>query len=139
HHRREHPGQRRLLHGFLGVPAPFPVRMPMQEFIADHVLENADAHARAFADAAPFRHVVIDDFFAAQYAAMLDGEFPPFERGDARTENGDLGNKSTIERIRELGPSFRALDDLIRSREFLDLVGRLTGIDELLYDPWYFG
>ncbi len=27
----------------------------------------------------------------------------------------------------------------MQSRDFLDLIGRITGIDDLLYDPWYFG
>ena len=111
----------------------------MQQFIAGHVLRDADALGRAFASADPFRHIVIDDFLSAEYVARIDREFPEFERGNARTENGDLGNKSTIEKIRGLGQSFAALDDLIQSRAFLDLVGRLTGIDDLLYDPWYFG
>ena len=111
----------------------------MDTLIAAHVSRDADRHVRAFADALPFRHVVIDDFLAPGCAAALDREFPDFERGNARTEDGDLGNKSTIERIRGLGHSFAKLDDLIQSRAFLDLIGRLTGIDDLLYDPWYFG
>lgn len=111
----------------------------MAPIIAEHVLKNADAHGQAFVNADPFRHVVIDDFFDASYVAQVDNEFPHFERGNARTENGDLGNKSTIEKIRGLGSSFSRLDDLIQSREFLELVGRLTRIDDLLYDPWYFG
>ena len=41
----------------------------------------------------PFRHVVIDDFFAQQYCADLLAQFPPFERGNARSEAGELGNK----------------------------------------------
>ncbi len=111
----------------------------MHTFIADHVLRDADVYGAAFANAAPFRHVVIDDFFSADYVARIDREFPPFERGSARTENGDLGNKSTVEKIRGLGASFEGLDDLIQSPAFLALVGKLTGIDDLLYDPWYFG
>ena len=111
----------------------------MTPIIAEHVLKNADAHGQAFVNADPFRHVVIDDFFDASYVAQVDKEFPDFERGNARTENGDLGNKSTIEKIRGLGSSFSRLDDLIQSREFLELMGRLTRIDDLLYDPWYFG
>ena len=111
----------------------------MDTLIAAHVARDADRHGRAFAAAVPFRHVVIDDFLDADRAAALDREFPDFERGNARTENGDLGNKATIEKIRGLGASFAALDDLIQSKAFLDLVGRLTGIDDLLYDPWYFG
>jgi hypothetical protein len=69
----------------------------------------------------------------------LLADFPKFERGNSRNEAGELGNKSTIERVLELGPSYRELDELVKSREFLDLIGTITGIDELLYDPWYFG
>jgi hypothetical protein len=87
----------------------------------------------------PFRHVVIDDFFDAATCARLLAEFPPFERGNARNEAGELGNKSTVERIRGLGPTYASLDDLIRTHDFLDLISRITGIPGLLYDPWYFG
>lgn len=103
------------------------------------VSAQADAHAASFARRDPFRHLVIDDFLDADYAQRLLGDFPPFERGNARNEAGELGGKSTVERIRELGAPYAALDDLIQTREFLDLVGRLTGIPELLYDPFYFG
>ena len=95
--------------------------------------------AAKFRERDPFRHVVIDDFFAPAFCAELLGGFPPFERGNARNEAGELGGKSTIEKIRGLGPAWSALDDLVQSRGFLDLIGRITGIPNLLYDPWYFG
>jgi hypothetical protein len=100
---------------------------------------RADNLAAQFQRRDPFRYVVIDDFFDAATCARLLEEFPPFERGNARNEAGELGNKSTIEKIRGLGTSYAALDDLIQTREFLDLVGKITGIPNLLYDPWYFG
>ena len=103
------------------------------------VLAATDAHAAAFARRDPFRHVVIDDFLAAGYAAQLLAAFPPFEQGNARNEAGELAGKSTVERIRALGAPYAALDDLVRSRDFLQLVGRITGIPGLLYDPFYFG
>ena len=103
------------------------------------IAARANALAAQFQRREPFRHVVIDEFFDAAACTRLLEEFPPFESGDARNEAGQLGNKSTIERIRGLGPSYKALDDLIQTREFLDLIGRITGIPELLYDPWYFG
>ncbi|MGH7330624.1 MAG: 2OG-Fe(II) oxygenase, partial [Polyangiaceae bacterium] len=99
----------------------------------------ADMLAARFRKREPFRHVVIDDFFTREYCAQLLAQFPPFERGNARNEAGELGNKSTIEKIRDLGPAFATLDDLVQSRAFLDLIGRITGIDNLLYDPFYFG
>ena len=114
------------------MPPPVPIVDPR------HVAD-ADAIARRFATAEPFRHVVIDDFLEPSYAARLLAEFPPFERGNARNEAGEIGNKSVVEKIRELGPAYAALDDAIQTPEFLDFVGRITGIPALRYDPWYFG
>lgn len=107
--------------------------------LAPHVLAQVQRHATAFARREPFRHVVIDDFFTPDVAAALLADFPPFERGNARNEAGEAGGKSTVERIRGLGTPYAALDDLIQTRAFLDLVGRITGIADLLYDPFYFG
>jgi len=107
--------------------------------IDPRTVARADDYAAAFARREPFRHVVIDGFLDADYAAQLLQDFPPFERGNARNEAGELGGKSTVERIRELGPSYASLDDLIQSRVFLDFIGRITGIPALLYDPYYFG
>lgn len=101
--------------------------------------ERAPVLRTQFRSAQPFRHLVIDDFLAQPFVDALLAEFPAFERGNARAEDGSLGNKSTVERIRELGPAYSTLDDLIQDRAFLDLIGQLTGIDDLLYDPWYFG
>jgi hypothetical protein len=107
--------------------------------ISPHVRADASAYAQRFVRREPFRHVVIDEFFAPDYAAQLLAEFPPFERGNARNENGEIGNKATVEKVRGLGPAYSALDDLVQSPALLSLVGRLTGIPDLLYDPWYFG
>lgn len=97
------------------------------------------ALARSFAQGDPFRHVVIDGFFAEEFLSRLLAEFPPFESGNARNEAGELGQKSTVERIRGLGSAFAQLDDQIQTPEFLQLISALTGIPELLYDPHYFG
>lgn len=103
------------------------------------VIADAERHAAAFARRDPFRHVVIENFFTPDYAASLLAQFPAFERGNARNEAGEIGGKSTVEHIRGLGEPWAALDDLVRSPDFLDLVGRITGIEGLLYDPYYFG
>lgn len=107
--------------------------------ISPAVLRNQDSYAARFSAAQPFRHLVIDGFFEPSFAQRLLESFPPFERGNARNEAGELGGKSTVERIRELGPAYAELDDLIQTPDFLALVSRLTGIPDLLYDPWYFG
>ena len=104
-----------------------------------HLRDRVPELAARFRERDPFRHVVIDDFFAPACCADLLAQFPPFERGNARNEAGELGNKSTVEKIRELGPAYAALDEAVRSREFLDFIAGITTIPQLLYDPWYFG
>lgn len=103
------------------------------------VIAAAAELAGQFARRDPFRHVVIDDFFAADFLSRLLDDFPAFERGDARNEAGELGGKSVVERIRNLGAAYAQLDELIQSPAFLGLISTITGIPDLLYDPHYFG
>lgn len=109
------------------------------DLITPAVLREAPALAERFQHARPFRHVQIEDFFAPGYLQRLRAEFPGFDPRFAKNEQGEIGNKAVVERIRGIGPAYAALDDLIQSTEFLALVSRLTGIADLLYDPWYFG
>lgn len=112
----------------------------LTESLIDSRVETlVSQHAQQFARHEPFRHVVIDDFLDNAFAARLLAEFPAFEHGNALNEAGEPGGKSTVERIRDLGPAYVKLDDLIKSSDFLHLVGRLTGIEGLMYDPYYFG
>lgn len=103
------------------------------------VLENADALREQFRSAAPFPHVVIDHFLASSFASELMSAFPRFEQGNDISADGRPGGKSTLDRIRGLGPVWQRLDNAIKSSEFLACMGRLTGIEALLYDPWYLG
>ena len=113
--------------------------MTLHDCIAAPVVAGGETLARTFATAAPFRHVVIDDFFEPAFAQRLLAQFPGFEQGNFLSEDGRPGSKSTFERIRALGDGYAGLDDLIRSPDFLRLLGTITGIDGLLYDPWYLG
>lgn len=107
--------------------------------VAGPVVEATDGIARRFRDARPFRHVVIDGFLDDGIARRLLEAFPDFDAGSARGEDGRDGDKSTVERIRALGSAYARLDDAIRGEAFLRWLGRLTGIDGLLYDPAYLG
>lgn len=112
---------------------------PGASIIHPRVLETADALGARFASAEPFPHLVIDDFFAPGVAERLLAEFPGFEQGNFVGDDGQPGGKSTLDKVRQLGPAYRALDDAIQSPAFLQALSRLTGIDGLLYDPWYLG
>lgn len=109
------------------------------QIVSESWTSQPDALRAEFRRARPFRHLQLDGFLAPEFAQRLLDEFPDFERGNARNEHGELGGKSVVEQIRELGSAFTALDDLVRSEAFLRWLSQATGIPELRYDPWYFG
>ena len=103
------------------------------------VLAKVFEYSREFATAAPFPHVVIDDFLEPTFAQALLDAFPAFERGNFIGDSGEPGGKSTLAKVRSLGSAYQQLDDVIQSSAFLDMIGRITSIDGLIYDPWYLG
>jgi len=111
----------------------------VQGSIAPAVIAGSEELRAQFERREPFRHVVIDGFLDEAFAARLLADFPAFERSNALNEAGEVGNKAVVEKIRAIARSYAALDDLVKSQDFLDLVSCITGIPGLLYDPWYFG
>ncbi len=95
--------------------------------------------SREFADAEPFRHLVVDNFLEPAFCQSLIDEFPSFESGNFLNERGEPGRKSTQPDISKLGAAYQRFDSLMRDRSFLELMSKVTGIPGLLYDPDYVG
>jgi hypothetical protein len=66
-------------------------------------------------------------------------EFPAFDATRAINERGETGRKAVVSEPASLGPAYARFDQMIRSHEFLELIGKITGIPKLLYDPEYVG
>lgn len=111
----------------------------MEDFVSPAVVEGAADLAERFATARPFKHVAIDGFFTEDAARTLADSFPAFDEKLAMNENGVVGAKAVNEKVRGLGPAWKALDDLVQGQAFRDLVTRITGVPHLQYDPHYFG
>jgi len=107
--------------------------------LSDQALARRDALAQSFANAAPFRHVVIEDFFENAFTQGLLEGFPRFEDRYALNEMGQVGGKAVRMDVRDLSPAYAQLDALLQTREFLDYVSVVTGIPDLLYDAEYIG
>lgn len=107
--------------------------------VSPSILVQRNALAEQFQTAKPFRHVVADGFLVDAFAQALLTEFPAFDESRAVNEAGEIGRKAVVERIRSLGNTYRRLDALVRSADFLALISQITGIPDLLYDPHYFG
>src|SRR5579884_3390473 len=109
--------------------------MTIDAAISSHARENAQSWREAFSHGDPFRHVVIDDFFERAFAEQLLAEFPTFDPALAKNEIYDAGGKAVNSRLRDIAPSYRQLYEIVASQPFLDLIGEITGISGLLFDP----
>ncbi len=113
--------------------------MSLREIVNPGVVESAGELNRQFDSATPFRHLVLDDFFDESFCQRLADQFPPFDERRAMNENGEVGAKCVHERLDALADSYMRTDRLIQSPEFLGWLSKVSGIDELLYDPDYVG
>lgn len=97
------------------------------------VMARLDEIAQTYANADPFPHVVIDDFFRPEVADFLSFNFPPMsamptvfkELMSYKGQLSDIGGK---------WPLFNGVFDVLQSPEFLKTMERLTGIPKLLHD-----
>lgn len=101
--------------------------------------EHAEALRKQFAQGQPFRNVVIDSFLDPAFCRQLIEEFPKFDARHASNERGEQGGKAVFSGLAHLSPAYARFDSLMRDRAFLSLIGRITHISELLYDPEYVG
>lgn len=111
----------------------------VRELVDREVFDSVADLSRAFQDGRPFRHVVIDNFLTDEFCEAVCKQFPKFHETHAINENERVGGKATREKVRTLGTAFRQMDDLVRDPDFLGLVQDITGIEDLQYDPFYFG
>ncbi|HEV2362979.1 MAG TPA: 2OG-Fe(II) oxygenase [Caulobacteraceae bacterium] len=107
--------------------------------ISMEILARTAAYRDAYQTAKPFKHVCIDDFFTEEAAAASLRDFPPFDREFAKNEFGEYGGKAVVSCIREISPFYADLYDYFLSREFLDAMSAITGIENLHGDPALFG
>jgi Rps23 Pro-64 3,4-dihydroxylase Tpa1-like proline 4-hydroxylase len=111
----------------------------MLEIINTNITQNKQSILNDFTQNKPFKHVVLDNFFTTDFCQKLVDDFPQFDEKLAIDENGTIGNKAVHQQITFIGENYKHLDSLVKSRDFIDLIEKCTGIKGLLYDPHYFG
>jgi hypothetical protein len=111
----------------------------IDQLLNKKTLAQAAAITQDFAQAQPFKHVVIDDFFTPEYCQTLLDQFPDFNNKDAIDENHKLGKKAVVQTVAQIGSAYKQLDQLVQGAAFLNLIEGITGIPNLIYDPHYIG
>lgn len=98
-----------------------------------------------FESAAPFRHVVIDDFLRAAHASFLHDRFPGIDHPvwlDWRKRSGHQYGKQgpgDSARFETLEPEFWLALNEFNSWKFVALLEQVTGIRKLIPDPYFSG
>lgn len=93
---------------------------------------------KAFAVAKPFEHVVIPNFLSTASAEAVEREFPDLgDPGWVRYHN-PIEKKYALNDFSGL-PATSRLCDRLQSPEFVDLVRKITGIEDLERDPLLHG
>jgi len=113
--------------------------MASVELLSLEAREAAGELAESFLSAEPFPHFSFDGLLDAHFLKRLQEEFPPFAEKNALTDYGEPGGKAVCSEMAKIGPAYRELDALFRSRGFLDWMSRATAMPDLLYDPDYYG
>jgi hypothetical protein len=113
-----------------------------QRILAGKILlpgKVADLHA-TYSNAKPFSHVVIDNMFTEATLDALLSEMS--QMGRERWSNVDLDTRERTLRMRsaaEMGEAGSRLLSIVHSAAFLYLLSEITGIPQLLPDPYLQG
>jgi Rps23 Pro-64 3,4-dihydroxylase Tpa1-like proline 4-hydroxylase len=112
---------------------------PLGMFDNPRFAKLALEHAEAWRTARPFPHVVIDNFLDEDIAAAVERDFPLQDDVEWVVRE----NKNNIRRFQhdetKLSLLMRHTLRELNSRQFLLFVETLTGIDNLLPDPYFIG
>lgn len=113
---------------------------PMLDLV--RLTKTAQDRAAEYAAAVPFPHAVIDDFIDPRTVACIAGEFPSRDDPDAWLDfNGPDANGKPLQHRKyhisdehRLGPATQRLMYELKSARFLEVLGVLTGINDLIPD-----
>jgi hypothetical protein len=95
---------------------------------------------RRYRDARPFPHLVIDDMFPEELLSRVGPELPDrFDRSHWVFENNDSLVRYNLRSAAELGDAGYQLTAFLHSANFLYFLTELTGIGQLLPDPYLQG
>ena len=128
-----------------------PALTNLEQFLA------SSSASDAFRSALPYAHIAVDNLFPLAALKAVANEIP--ERMNERTGCVDRAQKCyrplfntrpgalrTAPQVKKseldsaaMGPTVRSLFNLLRSRAFLQLLERLSGIPKLIPDPAYYG
>jgi Rps23 Pro-64 3,4-dihydroxylase Tpa1-like proline 4-hydroxylase len=101
--------------------------------------ELADLHKNEFKSGDPYPHIVIDNFLDPEALEKLLAEFPDKSKKVWHDYQTHFENKQELNGEGKMGDFTQHLLYQFNSAPFLQFLETLTGIDNLIPDPYFFG
>lgn len=111
----------------------------LQKFINNNILLDIKKLNRHFQNAKPFRYLIIDDFLVDSLVNKMITDFPHPKIDDMVNELGAPNLKHAVSDVKSIGGVYSEIDNLVASLDFKRLLEKISGIDDLIYDPSYYG
>jgi len=105
----------------------------------DDLVSFAKRKASTYRNNLPYPHIVLDDLFDREKIKEILDEFPDEDAIDWRRFNDETGVKLASKNENQLGPKTFHLINVLNSGTFLRFLESLTGIENLISDPYLFG
>lgn len=106
---------------------------------SEHLQRVADQHRSGYAKAQPFPHVVLDGLLPDEALDRVLTEFPSPASDVWKEYESEHEKKLETQGEASLGPDTALLLYQFNSAPFLEFLERLTGIENLLPDPYFLG
>lgn len=103
------------------------------------LLDRAAELAPQYQSAKPFPHIVLDGLWRPDVLEQIDAEFPSRLNRDWHDWSTDNEKKQTSKGISGLQPFSQLIFQLMNSSPFIDAMKAITGFDDLLPDPTFYG
>lgn len=108
-------------------------------FKPDHLQALAKKHAKEYAEAQPYGHIVIDDFLDPEALEKVLEEFPDKNTKVWHDYQSHYEKKQELNGEGKMGDFTQHLLYQFNSAPFLQFLETLTGIKDLIPDPYYYG
>ena len=101
----------------------------------DRLEKDLDRLSSMYREAAPYPHIVLDDFLEPGAAAAAIEEFPPLDPEQWNNYLHANERKFSNTDAETWGPALREILEELNSPRFVKFVSQLIGVDDLIADP----
>lgn len=103
------------------------------------LMDFADKNHERYSNATPFPHIAIDDFLRPEILDAVVRDFPSWDAGQWEVMADKDQKKFAANVVSKMAPSVRRVLYFLNSREIVNFLEKLTGIEGLIPDPHYAG